>query len=1001
MVNVIDENNLRVVRFKGLSLIDDLQDQEDFLRVIDRYARMVVPPQQQMEYSSLIPNYSAPSSVCTSDSGGGGSGQGRIRTVRLHRRLVANHGGPPNFGFSVRGGREHGTGFFVSAVEQGSEAHCQGLRIGDQIVRINGYSVVDAIHREVLRYIKSQNHLELRVRTVGMIPVKDKRTDPLTWRVVEDDRLHSPPAVCNGNNEDLIRDVRIVLNVAPRTKLGCGICKGPEWKPGIFVQFTKENGLAREAGLRPGDQIIQCNGVPFIDIPFSDAVNVLKTSRQLDLIVRKGAGMDLFPGESSGYNSSASSVNGDQSPSWGDTKRLSIVKEESVELEERLGQLDSNHRNADKHHSWDRIEQDWDKTETKQRRKDSPVLRVHFEENGNQRSLDEANRDMSELSLGSSERESPPGMNGQHAEQKSNADGAKLAEIRMVSQQLETKTVVVEVHRSEEVDDGTAVTQSTQRLGTEEESKQHGPLAKSPSSGSFVSVSSSSAGSSLSSAISQELQRRSKRRENEGYRETERKKDILKAIDGEKRQQHEQLMDEFKRVHRKMFAHTVLAENGNNTCCHTEASQLKISQSMEERESFKTKRAQNENKEEKVSHQTTLVTTNEHSFRDRQGVSDVREVTIVTRRSTDVPPPPPPMPTSESESSGSPWKPSSPALSFASSGKASLNGRPPSCPTPDYDTSSSSSMSSPSASLIIVNKKPPVSHNSSPVKPSLNHNSSSYSHVNTNAKPLLNPQSRVSASSTKTSTPPSQTAAKNSDSVEMQSIESFTLTNPHSTKPKPPETYFVPVRNKTKPQNPSDSTRRDNKQAGKQRPVSITIGEYPSGVERRVPTRFDFLPTNTTDGKKTSVSSDGSNITCQLQSELAQTLSRSNLRKQTDLQEPLQNGISKETSSAKGVVTISVNCPPPVKNHSLPKPPTGYINAVPSKSHMVNGTNKVHIESNNNSRSKISIVSSENKAQVPPTIKPAIRNAADKLAKSLGNSNRVTITLPNGVEAKE
>ena len=65
------------------------------------------------------------------------------------------------------------------------------------------------------------------------------------------------------------------------------------------------------------------------------AVNVLKGSRQLDLIIRKAAGLDLFPGESSGYNSSASSVNGDQSPNWGDTKRLSIVKEESIELEDR------------------------------------------------------------------------------------------------------------------------------------------------------------------------------------------------------------------------------------------------------------------------------------------------------------------------------------------------------------------------------------------------------------------------------------------------------------------------------------------------------------------------------------------------------------------------------------------------------------------------------------------------------------------------------------------
>ena len=91
--------------------------------------RMVVPPHQQMEYSTLIPNYSAPSSVCTSDSGGGSSDQSRMRTIRLHRRLTGSHSGPPNFGFSVRGGREHGTGFFVSAVEQGSEAQCQGLKV--------------------------------------------------------------------------------------------------------------------------------------------------------------------------------------------------------------------------------------------------------------------------------------------------------------------------------------------------------------------------------------------------------------------------------------------------------------------------------------------------------------------------------------------------------------------------------------------------------------------------------------------------------------------------------------------------------------------------------------------------------------------------------------------------------------------------------------------------------------------------------------------------------
>ncbi|XP_021925111.1 uncharacterized protein LOC110832430 isoform X3 [Zootermopsis nevadensis] len=948
--------------------------------------RMVVPPHQQMEYSSSIPNYSAPSSVCTSDSGGGGSGHGRMRTIRLHRRLTGNHPGPPNFGFSVRGGREHGTGFFVSAVEQGSEAHCQGLKIGDQIVKINGYSVVDAVHREVLLYIKSQNHLELRVRTVGMIPVKDKRTDPLTWRVVEEDRVRSSPelsrTIYNGNSEDIIRDVRLFLNVAPRMKLECGICKGPEWKPGIFVQFTKENGLAREAGLQPGDQILQCNGVPFIDIPFSEAVNVLKTSRQLDLIIRKGSGSDLFPGESSGYNSSSSSVNGDQSPSWGDTKRLSIVKEESVELEDRLGQLDCNHHIKD----WDQIEYGWEKTEPKQK-KNSPVLRVHFEENGNSRIVDETNRDMSELSLVSSGRNSVAGADRQHSEQKF-ADGAKLAEIRMVSQQSETKTVVVEVHRSQEVDDSVAIPKTTlvsERLTADEGSKDQNSLAKSPSSSSFISIGSSTASSSLSSAISQELQRRSKRHENEGYRETERKKDFLKAIDGEKRQQHEQLMDEFRRVHRKMFAHSIAAENQGSTSCQSEATQFKISHSLEERELHQRKQTQKDDKGEKVSLQRTLVTTKDHNLQDQQGKSDVREVTIISN-SRDVPPPPPPMPSHESESLSSSWKPSSPALSLASSGKILLNERPPSCPTPDYDTSSSLSISS--AESLITSSKNSASQAKLP--------SPSFTYVNTNNKPMLNPQSRLTiTNSTKSTVTASQTTSKNADTVEMQSIESFTLTNPHSPKPKPPEIYFVPVRNKKKPQHSSDtnqSTWKDDRLAGKQRPVSITISEYPSGVERRVPTRFDFLPTYATEVRKSTSQVDGSSITSQLHSELAQTLSRSNLQKRTDSQDSLQNGISTETASAKGTITISVNSHHSGKNITNSRPSHGYS----SRPQVTNGANKIHIENNTKSMSKSSVVSVDNKTQIPASI-----NAADKEAKSLVTNNRVTITVPNGTQSSK
>jgi harmonin len=126
--------------------------------------RRVVPLNQQMEYNLLVPYTS-----------------NKTRNVELQRRAPSY-----GFGFSIRGGREHGTGFFVSHVEINSDAFFQGLKVGvtltlpgrvsltfcafrsqvgDQIVRINGFSVEFAIHREVLQLIQSSTHLYLRVRS--------------------------------------------------------------------------------------------------------------------------------------------------------------------------------------------------------------------------------------------------------------------------------------------------------------------------------------------------------------------------------------------------------------------------------------------------------------------------------------------------------------------------------------------------------------------------------------------------------------------------------------------------------------------------------------------------------------------------------------------------------------------------------------------------------------------------------------------------------------------
>jgi hypothetical protein len=267
----------------------------------------------------------------------------------------------------------------------------------------------------------------------------------------------------------------------------------------------------------------------------------MKTSRQLDLIVRKSAGSELFPGESSGYNSSASSVTGDQSPSWSDSKRLSIVKEESLDLEDRLDRLKSK--------KWEKI--GWDDGDGDDKQYFKPTI-INLSENG------------TTIKNNGTEEEC------QNVEEATNR--SKLAELCLVSQQHETKTVVVEVHRS----------------NNEQEQKTENGLVKSSSTSSFGSLASrsSTASSSLSSAISQEIQRRSEVRKinivdsfvpssfprDFQKKQTEQNKPtideqlqmkkILKNVTSEKQHQHSKLMDEFKKAHKKMFR---APEGGDNT----------------------------------------------------------------------------------------------------------------------------------------------------------------------------------------------------------------------------------------------------------------------------------------------------------------------------------------------------------------------------------------------------------------------------------------------------
>lgn len=117
--------------------------------------------------------------------------------------------------------------------------------------------------------------------------------------------------------------------------------------------------------------------------------------------------------------------------------------------------------------------------------------------------------------------------------------------------------------------------------------------------------------------------------------------------------------------------------------------------------------------------------------------------------------------------------------------------------------------------------------------------------------------------------PPSQVKNVKDEKAELESLESYKLKNPSNVLPKPPSNYFVKAPN---------GTATMKKHA---RPVSVTIGEYAyGGGSRREPTKLDFLNGDKTDGLLNG--DEEVSISNRLQSELALTLSRSNLRKKTE-----------------------------------------------------------------------------------------------------------------------
>ncbi|XP_064346518.1 whirlin isoform X3 [Camelus dromedarius] len=184
-----------------------------------------------------------------------GAGPGEVRLVSL-RRAKAHEG----LGFSIRGGSEHGVGIYVSLVEPGSLAEKEGLRVGDQILRVNDKSLARVTHAEAVKALKGSKKLVLSVYSAGRIPGGYVTNHIYTW-VDPQGRSISPPSGLPQPHGSTLRqhegDRRSTLH----------LLQGGDEK-------------------KVGDQILEVNGRSFLNILHDEAVKLLKSSQHLILTVK-------------------------------------------------------------------------------------------------------------------------------------------------------------------------------------------------------------------------------------------------------------------------------------------------------------------------------------------------------------------------------------------------------------------------------------------------------------------------------------------------------------------------------------------------------------------------------------------------------------------------------------------------------------------------------------------------------------------------------------------
>uniref|UniRef100_A0A3Q0RRE3 Na(+)/H(+) exchange regulatory cofactor NHE-RF n=1 Tax=Amphilophus citrinellus TaxID=61819 RepID=A0A3Q0RRE3_AMPCI len=227
--------------------------------------------------------------------------------IELRPRLCFLVIGERGYGFHLHGERNRG-GQFVRKVEPGSSADLAGLRPGDRVVEVNGENVENETHHQVVNRIREVPH---RTRLL----VVDRETDDYlrshgldcTEGLAIEMGTLSPrpsprqtPCVSPRANSPMTPSytptlpypaLQVEPSPEPAVELlprVCHMVKGEQGygfnlhsdkkKRGQFVRAVDPDSPAERSGIRPGDRILEVNGVTTEGLRHSEVVGLIRAA---------------------------------------------------------------------------------------------------------------------------------------------------------------------------------------------------------------------------------------------------------------------------------------------------------------------------------------------------------------------------------------------------------------------------------------------------------------------------------------------------------------------------------------------------------------------------------------------------------------------------------------------------------------------------------------------------------------------------------------------------